>query len=116
MPKQIWPFIIMHHSLGLLSGSVAYVYLAGNSDVQILCAMLLGAAVPAFANLPLFALGGLNGGGMVEKVNVVLQLCSILFMVCRIPLGLHARRACAWRHMSTGPSGDRAAHACPAAA
>jgi len=81
MAKPIWSLIICHHSLGLLAGSVAHLYLASNPDVQLLCALLLGAAVPGFANLPLMALGDLGGTGWVAKVNIALSAIAIAFML-----------------------------------
>ena len=79
MAKVIWIILIFHHSLGLLAGSVAYLYLASNPEVQILCALLLGAAVPAFVNLPLFPRGCLNSGSNA-RINSYLQVGSLAFM------------------------------------
>jgi hypothetical protein len=73
--------IILHHSLGLLAGTVAHLYLSGNSDVQLLCALLLGAAVPGYMNLPLFALGDLAGTGPVAKINICMVAGGLLFML-----------------------------------
>lgn len=81
MSKAVWPFILFHHSLGLLAGTVAHLYLANNAEVQVLCALLLGAAVPGFANLPLFPFGDLQGTGTVAKINCILQLCAFTFML-----------------------------------
>ena len=73
--------IILHHSLGLLAGTVAHLYLSGNPDVQLLCALLLGAAVPGYMNLPLFALGDLAGTGPVAKINICTVAGGLLFML-----------------------------------
>ena len=81
MSKPIWAILACHHSLGLLAGSVAHVYLASNPDVQLLCALLLGAAVPGFINLPLMALGDLNGTGWAAKINIALSAASFAFVL-----------------------------------
>ena len=71
--------VILHHSLGLLAGTVAHLYLSGNPDVQLLCALLLGAAVPGYMNLPLFALGDLAGTGPVAKINICMVAGGLIF-------------------------------------
>jgi len=60
---------------------VAYLYLASNPEVQMLCALLLGAAVPGFANLPLFPLGDIYGTGGAAKANLVLASGGLVFML-----------------------------------
>ena len=74
-------YIILHHSLGLLGGPVVHLYLSGNPDVQLLCALLCAAPLPGYMNLPLFALGDLAGTGPVAKINICMVAGGLLFML-----------------------------------
>jgi len=74
-------YIILHHSLGLLGGPVVHLYLSGNPDAQLLCALLMAGALPGYMNLPLFALGDLAGTGPVAKINICMVAGGLLFML-----------------------------------
>mmetsp|Transcript_32092 Transcript_32092/g.105903 ORF Transcript_32092/g.105903 Transcript_32092/m.105903 type:complete len:380 (-) Transcript_32092:65-1204(-) len=72
------PYILLHHSLGLLGGSVAHLYLSDNADVQLLTALLLGAALPYYTTLPLVPL---RPSDRIARVELLVQVCAFSFIV-----------------------------------
>ena len=90
-PKPAWVVLALHHSLGLVVGSVAHIHLSGHADVHLLSALLLFATVPGYFNLPLMAFGDVTGDGAVAKVNIAVQIFSNCFalyvrVVCFFPV------------------------------